>query len=534
MVCDCGSLWHRKPLRPTDAQRLNDLFSLLSIHGARPRPLEDTKARKNMLQETHKPRDGQFSLSEAAKHLSSELQRRSLEPFALVCGMICIDLPVFSLAFWFAQYGASPTENFEPFGAAALAVLGSIVFVTLMVSIRAYRTEVMSKRLAFIARSFACATLPSIGLLGLGSLVSWGMAMLAFAVSLTAAVLPTRLCIQMLVKWALDTRLISRRAVIAGGGHEAAQLIRGLAKMEYSDIRLVGIFDDRDDIRSPIQVLGLPKLGGYDDLLEFVRASEIDMVIVALPLSAEERIDWLLEQFHVLPVEIRLSACSDDFSFEPSLSGSNRRGFERTFGPDRRLAKRIFDLCFALAALALLWPIMALAALAVRIDSQGPIFFRQQRHGYNNREISVLKFRSMHHEMADPDARQIVSIDDPRITRVGRFLRRSSIDELPQLFNVLSGTLSLVGPRPHAIAAKSSQDVRFTQIVKGYAARHRLPPGITGWAQINGWRGEINSTEKLVARFEHDLYYIENWSVLFDLKILMRTPRALLKSEGAY
>ena len=140
----------------------------------------------------------------------------------------------------------------------------------------------------------------------------------------------------------------------------------------------------------------------------------------------------------------------------------------------------------------------------------------------------------MYADQCDPAARNIVTRDDPRVTRVGRFLRKSSIDELPQLFNVLSGTLSLVGPRPHALDARSSRRVAFEKIVDGYSARHRLPPGITGWAQINGWRGEVSDPEALRARVEHDLFYIENWSLWFDLTILLRTPFSLLDTRRAY
>ena len=162
------------------------------------------------------------------------------------------------------------------------------------------------------------------------------------------------------------------------------------------------------------------------------------------------------------------------------------------------------------------------------------MLFRQKRHGFNNQIIEVLKFRSLYHEMSDPSARQIVTKDDRRVTRVGRFIRRSSIDELPQLINVLRGELSLVGPRPHAVHAISSANQTFVEIVDGYFGRHKVKPGITGWAQIKGWRGEIDQPDKLKKRFEHDLYYIENWSLLLDLIIVLATPFSLLRTQAAY
>ena len=162
------------------------------------------------------------------------------------------------------------------------------------------------------------------------------------------------------------------------------------------------------------------------------------------------------------------------------------------------------------------------------------MLFRQKRYGFNNELIEVYKFRSMYVDQADANAAKLVTKDDPRVTRVGRFIRKTSLDELPQLFNVVfKGNLSLVGPRPHALQAKAA-DRLYDDVVDGYFARHRVKPGITGWAQINGWRGETDTAEKIQHRVEHDLYYIENWSVLFDLYILAMTPFRLLQTENAY
>ena len=179
-------------------------------------------------------------------------------------------------------------------------------------------------------------------------------------------------------------------------------------------------------------------------------------------------------------------------------------------------------------------PVMGLIALAIKLESRGPVLFKQKRYGFNNDLIEVYKFRSMYTDATDVTADKLVTKDDPRVTRVGRFIRKTSLDELPQLFNVvIKGNLSLVGPRPHAVNAKAETRL-YNDAVDGYFARHRVKPGITGWAQINGWRGETDTDEKIQRRVEHDLYYIENWSVLFDLYIVARTPFALLKTENAY
>jgi exopolysaccharide biosynthesis polyprenyl glycosylphosphotransferase len=195
--------------------------------------------------------------------------------------------------------------------------------------------------------------------------------------------------------------------------------------------------------------------------------------------------------------------------------------------------KWLFDKAVAIAALTVLAPVMVLVALAIKLESKGPVLFRQKRYGLNNELVEVLKFRSMFTDRCDSNAVQLVTKSDPRVTRVGRFIRKTSLDELPQLINVLYGTLSVVGPRPHALQAKAGNEL-YPDVVDGYFARHKVKPGVTGWAQINGWRGETDTAEKILKRVEHDLYYIENWSVFLDLYIVLRTPLALLKSENAY
>ena len=332
--------------------------------------------------------------------------------------------------------------------------------------------------------------------------------------------------------------IMERRAVVVGGGEPAKELIRALEAQPNNDIRICGIFDDRGEGRSPVVVAGYPKLGTVSELVEFARLTRIDMLIIALPLSAEDRIMQLLKKLWVLPVDIRLAAHANKLRFRPrAYSHVGAVPMLDIFNKPIRdwdsVAKRIFDIFFSLLALSLLWPVMIGAAIAVKATSKGPVFFMQKRHGFNNEIINVFKFRSMYTNMSDPTARMAVTKGDPRVTRVGRFLRKSSIDELPQLFNVLLGSLSLVGPRPHAVAA-ASHDRAYSDVVEGYFARHRVKPGVTGWAQINGWRGEIDNDDKIKFRTAYDLFYIENWSLLFDLKILFLTPFRLLNTENAY
>lgn len=338
-------------------------------------------------------------------------------------------------------------------------------------------------------------------------------------------------------RWARDGRM-ERRAVIVGGGKAAETLIRSIEKQADNDIRICGIFDDRDDSRSPPVVAGYPKLGTISELIEFARVARIDMLIVSLPISAEARVLQLLKKLWVLPVDIRLSAHTNQLQFRPrsySYIGSVPMLdiFDKPINDWDSVAKRAFDIIFSIICIIVFSPIMLATAIAIKLDSKGPVLFKQKRHGFNNEEIVVYKFRSMYADKADPSAKKTVTKNDPRVTRVGRFIRKTSLDELPQFFNSLVGTLSLVGPRPHAVAAQS-HNLLYNEVVDGYFARHRVKPGVTGWAQINGWRGEMDTNEKIRMRTEYDLYYIENWSMLFDLKILLLTPLRLLNMENAY
>lgn len=331
---------------------------------------------------------------------------------------------------------------------------------------------------------------------------------------------------------------LERRAVIVGGGEPAAELIRSLEARDATDIRICGIFDDRKDERSPPIVAGYPKLGTVVQLVKFARMARINMLIVTLPLAAENRVLQLLKKLWVLPVDIRLSAHANKLRFRPrsySYEGSVPflDLFDKPIADWDAVMKRAFDVVFSLGGIVLFAPVMLATMIAIKMESKGPVIFKQKRYGFNNETVNVFKFRSMFHEMADPDAKIVVTKNDPRVTRVGAFIRKTSIDELPQLFNVLMGNLSLVGPRPHAVNAHTKNQL-WDEVVDGYFARHKVKPGVTGWAQINGWRGEVDCDEKIRQRTNHDLYYIENWSLMLDLYIVMITPIRLMKTENAY
>ena len=363
-------------------------------------------------------------------------------------------------------------------------------------------------------------------------LLSWYAAGLAFLAC-------ERFALAVVVRTLSAQGKLDRRTVIVGGGELADPVLRQLAAQQDGDLRILGLFDDRTDDRSPDVVAGFPKLGTVDDLVEFARHTRLDLVIFTLPISAESRLLQMLRKLWVLPIDIRLAAHTHKLRFRPrsySYIGSVPviDVFDKPIADWDVFIKSAFDKIVGMVCLILLSPIMALTALAVKLDSRGPVLFKQVRYGFNNEKIEVYKFRSMYVDQLDHNAVKQVTKGDSRVTRVGRFIRKTSLDELPQLFNVVfKGNLSLVGPRPHAMHARAA-DHLYDDVVDGYFARHRVKPGLTGWAQINGWRGETDTPEKIQKRVEHDLYYIENWSILLDVYILALTPFALFKAENAY
>ncbi|SDZ76660.1 exopolysaccharide biosynthesis polyprenyl glycosylphosphotransferase [Rubrimonas cliftonensis] len=475
-------------------------------------------------------------LSEEAAREAAALRHVSTTPTTI--GFLCQigETALLALALW---GGARTWPKEAPLSAlTALIAACALALLATMVAraLGAYRVGALRRFGAGYGRvmaGFLGAVLCFAALMEAVGPANWARGLADSALVGAGALALARVLISATVDWCVGAGLTERRAVVVGGGPHAERLIRALEASSDNDIRICALFDDRDDERSPPLVAGARKLGGVAELIAFSRIAHVDMLIITLPPSAEARILKLLGRLWVLPVDIRLAAFSDDFSFRRRESGLIALS-ERKMRGMGALAKRALDVSVAACALVALSPVLALTALAVRLDSPGPAIFRQKRHGYNNREVEVWKFRSMRVEAADPTARRVVTKGDDRVTRVGRFIRKTSIDELPQLVNVLGGSLSLVGPRPHVVNAVSSQAQAFGEIVAGYSARHRTKPGITGWAQIHGLRGEIDQPDALRQRFEHDLYYIENWSIWLDILILLRTPLSLLRTEKAY
>jgi Undecaprenyl-phosphate glucose phosphotransferase len=283
---------------------------------------------------------------------------------------------------------------------------------------------------------------------------------------------------------------------------------------------------------------GLPLFSGVDALERMIRQDAVDTVLVALPWAEGERAQAIIRRISMAPIDVYIYAGMDSASTPLRGTGSAFNlpllmACNRPINGWRASIKRAEDILFSLGLLTFISPVMLAIALAIKFTSKGPVFFRQRRVGYNNRVIEVLKFRSMYTHLSDADATQQTFRGDKRVTPVGAWLRRTSLDELPQLLNVLAGDMSLVGPRPHALATTAG-GLALEEAVPVYSSRHRVKPGITGWAQVNGYRGALDTVDKIVHRVNHDLYYIENWSLGLDIKILWQTVRLVFADDNAF
>ena len=324
---------------------------------------------------------------------------------------------------------------------------------------------------------------------------------------------------------------------IVGGNDLAERLIDRFRGNPWG-VRFIGVFDDRgrdggrrfDDVR---------RLGTIADLLDYSRTEDVDIVVVTLPITATERIQAVLRQLRQHPLNVRVlpGALGLERLSPIRLARTELPGVQLIKVADRPISelalfvKSAFDRCAALAGLLLAGPILLACAVGIRLSSPGPILFRQQRVGYKGRRFDILKFRTMH-VAARPNT-ELTRRDDPRVYGFGGFLRKTSLDELPQLINVLRGDMSLVGPRPHMPEARAGGALYFDAVAE-YADRHRVKPGITGWAQVQGWRGPTDTVRQIERRVEHDIYYIENWSLLLDIVIILKTILVGFHGKNAF
>ena len=324
-----------------------------------------------------------------------------------------------------------------------------------------------------------------------------------------------------------------RTAVVVGASALGVKVARALQEGDDAGAEFVGFFDDRTDGRIDAEARAMV-LGKLSEVAAYTTEHGVREVYITLPLGSQPRIVELLEQ---------LQSTTASLFFVPDVFGisiiqgrlQDMNGVpvvgicETPFTGTNELVKRISDVVIGSFILVLISPLMLAIAIGVKLSSQGPVLFKQRRNGLDGHEIVVYKFRSMR-TMDDGDVVRQATRNDPRVTPFGAFLRRTSFDELPQFFNVLKGTMSIVGPRPHAV----THNEQYRQIIKAYMVRHKVKPGITGWAQVNGQRGETDTVEKMRLRVEYDLEYLRNWSLALDLKIIVSTIRVLFFDRQAY
>jgi len=359
----------------------------------------------------------------------------------------------------------------------------------------------------------------------------------AWIVSTTAGLIVVRVAASAFVRRMAAAGKLGRNIVIYGGSEQGRKLIQHIEALREPWNQIVAVFDDRAERTGPF-VGGHRVLGGVDEMIAWCRDHRVDEILIALPMMAQERIFMLARLLGALPINLRLSP---EFSSRDLLLRRATNQFkvpmisllEKPVSGWGAISKRLLDILVATAVAILSSPFLLLISLCIKLDSPGPVLFRQKRYGFNNQLIEVLKFRTMYADQCDQDADTLTRPGDPRVTHVGAVLRRFSIDELPQIFNVLTGEMSIVGPRPHALHAKAGE-VLYEDVIDQYAVRHKVKPGITGWAQVNGWRGETRDADSLLGRLEHDLYYIDHWSLLFDISIMLRTVFVVLRGQHSY
>ncbi|MCG8546902.1 MAG: undecaprenyl-phosphate glucose phosphotransferase [Alphaproteobacteria bacterium] len=356
-----------------------------------------------------------------------------------------------------------------------------------------------------------------------------------FAITTSVTVIGFRFGGALVLRQLARSGWLARRVAVFGSGEQAELFLSQFEDGSNGLSRLVGVFDDRpESVGSKLS--GEPISGEFEDLVSAIRRGEVDDVVVALPWCAEEHLTDVVSHLQELPVNIYLGFDLVAYKYRFRGSPSHFAGLNLVEIVDTPLSgwrvviKAIEDRVLAAALLILTMPVFLIVALAIRVDSPGPVFFRQTRYGFNNKKFSIYKFRSMEHRN-ETDGRTVQATqNDPRVTRVGRILRKTSLDELPQFLNVLNGTMSLVGPRPHAV----DHNEDYAKVIRGYFARHNMKPGITGLAQVNGLRGETDTIEKMKERVRYDVFYTDNWSLWLDLRILFKTAYAVWFCKNAY
>lgn len=449
-----------------------------------------------------------------------------------------LDLVVISACMGGALYFYKPSENSSPITSTLLALVIFYLlsdFGQLYTSWRGERTSEELRKVTGIWVASFVGVLITNYLIVENPLLNDSVLLLWFFLTFIC-LCSLRVSLRFLLKIFRRHGFNTRAVAIAGAGPLGQRLATNIASAPWMGLDLLGFFDDkrRDPVRLGNSKVRLPITGSLELLVAQARTGLIDRVYITLPMRSEARIKWLVNQLSDTTVSVYI--VPDIFIFELLHARSqNINGvptisiFDTPIIGANSIIKRIEDIILSSIILFLIAIPMLVISIAVKFSSPGPVFFRQKRYGVDGRPIDVLKFRSMYVMEHDTNVVQATR-NDSRITPVGAFLRRTSLDELPQFINVLLGDMSIVGPHPHAVA----HNEQYRGQISSYMLRHKVKPGITGWAQVNGWRGETDTLDKMQKRVEHDLAYIHNWSLWWDLKIVFLTVFKGFIHKNAY
>jgi putative colanic acid biosynthesis UDP-glucose lipid carrier transferase len=470
----------------------------------------------------------------ATARLSERLPGRGSDVQTILSGIlrsadVAIVLGASFLAYWL-WHGTLTLPSFY----LTPTLLGALLAANFLHFVRAYSPEALRRPALQVGKAVAAWVAASAGLVAIAYLTSTsiiysrGWALLWLVLTPAGFIIVRGFAAARVARWR-QRGLLSTRVAVIGAGELAQAVARQLEDAPDQQYRVVGFFADDAEGAGALAIQG-----DIDSLLVAVGANQVDEILVALPSGVGAGLETLLRRLNSVPVNVRicpeLALLKRPLRRLPPIAALPTFDlYERPLRGWNQVSKRAEDLMLAPLILLCATPFLLLIALLIKLDSPGPVLFRQRRFGFNNNEFTVYKFRTMRHAAEEdgvPQARR----DDGRVTRLGAFLRRTSLDELPQLLNVLRGEMSLVGPRPHAVA----HNRLFAHTIDDYLGRHRVKPGITGWAQVNGLRGEIHSEEQLRLRVQHDLHYIDNWSFWLDLKILLLTILVGFVHENAY
>ncbi|WP_084168927.1 exopolysaccharide biosynthesis polyprenyl glycosylphosphotransferase [Hellea balneolensis] len=451
--------------------------------------------------------------------------------FALRTSDIFWVTAIIVLSVWNGYVGINNRGVLAPVSA---AILGSVIFISMLFVNRAHKFPAAET----LGQHLKTVMMAAFGALGLWLTIAlitkpdtFLPDTLAFAgLGATAILFILHSLYHMQVKRLHNRGALAPTIVMLGATESARRLIEENAKTR--ELNILAIFDERL-ARAPHNIHGVPVVGKIEDLLNWDQLPYINRIVVTLPGMAKSRKQAFLEQVKLLPN--RIAFVVDEFEnldhVQQRLTQIAEVGMREVTGNPKGGAhtaiKRLMDISIGTLALIGLSPVLAIVALMIKKDSPGPVLFKQPRHGFNNRVFNVYKFRSMRNDQADLKAAQQTVAGDARVTKIGRFIRKTSIDELPQLLNVIKGDMSLVGPRPHAVGMRT-QGKDSMELVAEYAHRHKVKPGMTGWAQINGSRGPLHDGDDVARRVELDVEYIERSNAVFDLYIMLKTLPVLL------